>query len=77
MSCSLPTQKHCILKILRQKHKISQMQLELQANLCLGTISRIENEKINPTKETLIRIAKALDLNADEILMLFGVDWIV
>lgn len=50
----------------RQDRKISQSKLELEAGLSFGTISRIENGIINPTKETLLRISSCLKLNDSE-----------
>lgn len=49
---------------------MSQMGLELEANLAFGTISRIENKMTNPTKETLFRITEILNLNKEEFLQL-------
>lgn len=52
--------------VLREERKLSQSKLEVEAGLSFGTISRIENGVINPTKETIIKIAKALELLDDE-----------
>lgn len=60
------------LKLYRKRARLSQLELEIMANLTFGTISRIENAKVNPTKETLIKIAKALSLNPNDILSLLG-----
>ncbi|MCA9381978.1 helix-turn-helix domain-containing protein, partial [Candidatus Dojkabacteria bacterium] len=38
-----------------------------------GSLSRIENDQTNPTKETLMKIAKVLNLREDEISYLLGV----
>ena len=39
-----------------------------------GTISRIENGKVNPTKETLLTIAEELKLDSIETAYLLGID---
>lgn len=52
--------------ILREERKLSQSKLEVEAGLSFGTISRIENGVINPTKETIIKIAQNLKLNESE-----------
>lgn len=52
--------------VLREERKLSQSKLEVEAGLSFGTISRIENGVINPTKETIIKIAAALELLDDE-----------
>ena len=41
---------------------MSQSELEIDTELSFGTISRIESGKINPTKETLMKVAKVLAL---------------
>lgn len=45
----------------------SQMDLELEIGASAGSISRIENGEVNPTKETLLKISNALQLNTVEI----------
>jgi len=57
--------------VLREERKLSQSKLEVEAGLSFGTISRIENGVINPTKETIIKIAKVLNLLDDEYNYLF------
>lgn len=61
-----------LLKKYRKEKGISQLQLEILAELNHGTISRIENEKTNPSKETLLKIASVLKLAPDEAYYLFG-----
>lgn len=61
-----------VLRQLRRSRRISQFKLEMAANLQFGTICRIERGKVNPTKETLIKIAIVLQLNSYEVLQLFG-----
>lgn len=60
------------LKYFRLRKKLSQLNLEIEAELTSGVISRIENGIINPTKETLLVIAKKLNLNNNELLYLLG-----
>jgi len=52
--------------VLREDRSLSQTKLEVEAGLSFGTLSRIENGNINPTKETIIKIAQVLDLHDDE-----------
>ncbi len=63
----------CLIKQFRKSRKVSQLELESLAQLCFGTVSRIENGKVNPTKETLLKIVQGLKLNNDEALQLFGI----
>ena len=63
-----------VLKILRLERKLSQFKVEIMCNLSHGTISRIENGAVNPTKETLFVIAKELKLNREELVQLFGIE---
>lgn len=51
------------IKEFRKRSGLSQMELEIEVNAAFGSISRIENGLINPTKETLLAIADALQLN--------------
>lgn len=53
---------------------MSQLDLEMTINSSPGSISRIENGKINPTKETLHKIADALCLNCFERAELLGIN---
>ena len=61
------------LKTYRVSRGVTQMELEVRANLSHGVISRIESDKINPRKETLIKIAKELELHNQEVANLFGI----
>jgi len=63
-----------ILRILRKQRGISQLNLEAQAQLSPGSISRIENNKTNPTKETLFKLAVILQLSREEIVDLFAIN---
>jgi len=58
----------------RLKKGLSQLELEFRTNSSAGTISRIESGSVNPTKETLLKIIEALDLNRYEAASLFNID---
>lgn len=62
-----------ILRLLRKQRGISQLNLEAEARLSPGSISRIENNKTNPTKETLFKLAVILRLSGEEIVDLFAI----
>jgi transcriptional regulator with XRE-family HTH domain len=51
---------------------MSQLELEAAIDSSAGAISRIENNQVNPTKETILNIAKILNLNNIEIDYLIG-----
>ena len=56
------------IKKYRLQRGISQMDLEVNSNIPIGSVSRIENSKINPTKETLYKISKCLNLSPAEFI---------
>ena len=56
------------IKYERVKKKISQLDLSLRTGLTTRTISRIECGTIDPKYSTLVKIAKALDLEIKELL---------
>jgi transcriptional regulator with XRE-family HTH domain len=58
----------------RKRAGLSQLQLELEIAAGQGSISRIENGQVNPTKETLVNIIKVLNLNAFESADIFNID---
>jgi transcriptional regulator with XRE-family HTH domain len=60
------------LKYFRKRAGKSQLQLENETDAAPGSISRIENGENNPTKETVQKIAKVLDLNNREVDYLIG-----
>lgn len=62
------------IKKYRSQKGISQFDLELQIETSPGRISKIENGKINPDKETIIKISNALKLDTKEIASLFGLN---
>lgn len=60
------------LKYFRKRNNLSQMELEVATNSAAGAVSRIEKGVINPTKETILKIAEVLGLNDYEISYLIG-----
>ncbi|KKP70341.1 hypothetical protein A2X44_01355 [candidate division CPR3 bacterium GWF2_35_18] len=60
-----------------QKFRISkgltQQQLELEIGASNGHISKVESGQINPTKETLLKITKVLDLTDKQAMYLIGI----
>jgi transcriptional regulator with XRE-family HTH domain len=52
----------------RLQRQLSQLDLEIAAEMAPGSISRIEHDKINPTKETLFKLARVLKLAQNEII---------
>jgi len=48
------------------------MQLELEISASFGSISRFESGKVNPTKETILKISKVLNLSDRELDYLIG-----
>lgn len=61
------------IRYLRKINDISQMQIELETDIAFGSISRIESGKVEPTKETIFKIAKALNLSTYDTGWLFGI----
>jgi transcriptional regulator with XRE-family HTH domain len=62
------------VKFFRKRAHLSQFELEIKTGLASGMICRIEKGLTNPSKETLQRIAKALQLTSFEVAYLFGID---
>jgi transcriptional regulator with XRE-family HTH domain len=56
----------------RKRSGLSQLQLETELGASSGTISRIENGEVNPTKETIGKISKILKLSDWEFSYLVG-----
>ena len=57
------------LKKLREQKGFSQDRLAKLADVANNTIIKIEqSENINPTLETLKKVAKALDISVDELI---------
>ncbi len=64
-----------LIRKFRTARNISQFDLELGINAGLGSISKIEQSKIEPSKETLTKIIEYLKLPAYEAMMLFGLNF--
>lgn len=62
------------IKNFRVTKGISQFELEVAIDASSGVLSRIESGKINPTKETIWKIAKALKLSLEDEMRLLGVE---
>lgn len=61
------------IKMFRTQAGMSQLELELSIDAAQGSLSRIESGKVNPTKETLIKIAEALHLDENQVGSLFQI----
>jgi len=62
------------IKFLRNRARLSQLNLELQIQAAQGSISRIEKDDVNPTKETLLKIIQVLELPIHESIDLLGLN---
>lgn len=63
-----------LIKRYRLRSGMSQLDLECEINAGFGSISKIENGKVDPTKETLSKIAHVLNLSAHETASLYSID---
>ena len=57
----------------RTRAGLSQLDLECKIGAASGSVSRIESGRVNPTKETLLKIVKVLDLQTVQIASLFEI----
>lgn len=55
------------IKNFRKRSGMSQLELENEIGAAHGAVSRMEKGKINPTKETIHQLAKALNLSENEL----------
>lgn len=62
------------IRLFRTGRKMTQLDLELELDASPGTISRIESGKVNPTKETIDKLTKCLNLTYSEKIFLFDLD---
>lgn len=62
------------VRFFRLRKRVSQLDLEINSELATGTVSRIERNLIDPTKQTLFKIAKYLELDSKEIAYLFEIN---
>ena len=63
------------IKTFRKRAGMSQFDLEVQLGASPGSLSRIENGEVNPTKETIIKIIEVLGLKTFEAGSLFNLDF--
>lgn len=63
------------IKKFRIREGLSQFELEDRIGASPGSLSRIENGQVNPSKETIIKIIEALDLRTFEAGALFNLDF--
>lgn len=60
------------IRTFRKRAGLSQMDLEIEMEASPGSLSRIESGEVNPTKETVSRIAEKLHLSNQEEQYLLG-----
>lgn len=60
------------IRSFRKRAGLSQMNLEIELDASPGSLSRIENGEVNPTKETLLKIVRILNLSDSERRYLYG-----
>jgi len=60
------------IRMLRQRHGLSQRQLALRMGVPRTYVSKIENEKATPTLSSLERLALALEVSVYDLLRLCG-----
>lgn len=59
------------VRYFRTRSGLSQLELELLIQMSHGSLSRIENNRVNPHKETVSKIIKALRLKPNEIIFIY------
>ena len=62
------------LKSFRLRANLSQLDLEIRLGKSVGSLSRIENGSVNPSKETILLIARELNLTPSETASLFDIN---
>lgn len=62
------------IRLYRKRSGLSQLSLEIEAMIPIGSVCRIERNLVNPSKETISRIAQTLKLTPLEIADLFGIN---
>lgn len=58
------------IRLLRTKKRFSQEAIADMANIGQNQVSEIENERSNPSLDTLIKLANALDIDVFELFRL-------
>lgn len=61
------------LRNFRKRSELTQLDVELAADISPGGLSRIESDFVNPTKETLITLGSILELSQNELTDLFSI----
>jgi transcriptional regulator with XRE-family HTH domain len=61
------------IRFFRIRSGVTQLGLELEIGASNGSLCRIERDQVNPTKETIIKIAHALKLTREETQSLFDI----
>lgn len=61
------------IRFFRKRSGMSQIDLELEAGMASGALSRIEQGIVNPSKETILSLGKLLNLNHNEMADLFEI----
>lgn len=62
------------IKVFRIRAGMSQLELELAIGAAQGSISRIESGKVDPSKETILKIIEELSLSPKDAADLFSID---
>lgn len=60
------------IRYFRKRAGLSQLDLELEIEAAQGSLSRIENGEVNPTKETILKIIEKLNIKGVEAISLLG-----
>ena len=55
------------VKVLREKKGWSKYRLSKESGVATTTITKIERDEIHPELETILKLAKALDVEVDEL----------
>ncbi len=55
------------LKTLRERRLVTQKELAKAAGVSVPTISRLETESVRPSIRTIRALAKALDMNPEQV----------
>lgn len=63
------------IRFFRQRSELTQMELELEAKLGVGTVNKIESGQNKPMPRTIHKIALALNLDGKETAYLLGVNF--
>lgn len=63
-----------IIKFYRKRSELSQLQLETEAGLASGSLTRIEKGGVDPSKQTIAKIGKALKLSSEELAYIFKIN---